>query len=129
MAVPTLRNPQSTICNPQSHLPLSDSPWFWILLFSLVALALLVVFGDKYRQRQTQLERQFQSKERREAIEPGQPVIPAAPYSSPRNLIIAIWPLALLLVAASTLSAVMLYRERCRVRGRTGTLREEGQTR
>ena len=79
--------------------PLRDSPWFWLLLFALFALALLIVFGDKYRHRQSQLERQFQSKELRDAREfEGKPTTETTKFSSPDNLIMPLWPLAALLI-------------------------------
>lgn len=90
--------------------PLAESPWFWALVFALFALAMVIVFDHKYRGRQAQLERQFQSKERREAVEPGQPVVPIEPYSSPGSLIIPLWPLVALLVGVAVVSTVILVR-------------------
>ena len=43
----------------QKKPPLTDSPWFWLYIFSTAALIALVVAQPKYRPRQTQLERRF----------------------------------------------------------------------
>jgi len=42
--------------------PLTDSPWFWLRLFSYAALIVLVAIGPKYSQRQRQIELQYQSR-------------------------------------------------------------------
>ena len=44
--------------------PITDSPWFWVLAFSLMALLALVAIGGKYGRRQTRLELQYQARER-----------------------------------------------------------------
>src|SRR5947207_8719567 len=62
MSPASLNNPQSEIRNPQS--PLTDSPWYWVLVFSLMALAALAAIGGKYGRRQANIERQFQARER-----------------------------------------------------------------
>ena|SRR5436190_1133398 len=46
------------------HPPLTDSPWFWLYLFSIAALAGLLLIGPKYYARQTQVERQYEGKVR-----------------------------------------------------------------
>ncbi len=38
---------------------LTDSPWFWIYMFSTMALLMLMVMGPKYGHRQTHLEDEF----------------------------------------------------------------------
>lgn len=47
-----------------SHAPLTDSPWFWLYLFSIAALAGLILIGPKYYARQSQVERQYTGKVR-----------------------------------------------------------------
>jgi hypothetical protein len=42
---------------------LTDSAWFWAMLFSCVGLLALQVIDWKYNQRQAQLERQFQGRQ------------------------------------------------------------------
>ena len=43
--------------------PVSDSPWFWLILFTASALAALVVVGPKYGYRQARLERMNNTRE------------------------------------------------------------------
>ena len=38
-------------------VPLTDSPWFWLLLFATAALAALSVIGPKHLWRQARIER------------------------------------------------------------------------
>jgi hypothetical protein len=49
---------------PEPTMPLTDSPWFWLYLFSIAALAGLFLIGPKYYLRQSQIERQYQGKVR-----------------------------------------------------------------
>lgn len=51
--------PSPTI--PASHL--SESPWFWLLLFSAFALAALAAIGPKYSLRQGGIETKFHNRE------------------------------------------------------------------
>ncbi|HVT30616.1 MAG TPA: hypothetical protein VHE81_21590, partial [Lacipirellulaceae bacterium] len=44
--------------------PITDSPWFWVLLFSLMAMAALAVMSHKYTRRQANIERHYQANER-----------------------------------------------------------------
>jgi len=121
-------NPQSQIRNPKS--PLTDSPWFWMLAFSLTSLGALAVltFSGWYGKRQTRLERQYQARERvaekltvennplsgkrTDDLEARRPLV------TPGNNLITLWPLAVLLGIATVVSATMLYR------GRPGSLRK-----
>jgi hypothetical protein len=105
-----------------SQHPLTDSPWFWVLAFSLMALLALGAIGGKYGRRQTRLELQYQARERvaeRRAAENN----PAAAerindqatrraFASPGDNLIPLWPLAAILVLISIFSAVMLGRAR-----------------
>jgi hypothetical protein len=110
--------------NPQS--PLTDSPWFWVLAFSLMALLALVAIGGKYGRRQTRLELQYQARERvadrRAAVNNPDAAAriddqaPQREFASPGDNLIPLWPLAAVLVLVSIFSAVMLSR------GRPGSL-------
>jgi hypothetical protein len=121
-------NPRSAIRNPQS--PVTDSPWFWVLAFSLMGLLALVVIGGKYSRRQANIERNYQARERvaqRVTAEAqAENNSGAAPrigdleaqraYATPRNRLVPVWPLAILLTLVSIASAGMLYRRRVTTR-------------
>jgi hypothetical protein len=119
----SLSNPQSEIRNPKS--PLTDSPWLWVLLFSLMGLITLAVFGHKYDRRQANIERNYQARSRvaeRLTAENNPQAVPRIddveaqrPYATPGNKLIPLWPLGLLLGIVSVVAAEMLRRT---VRGR-----------
>ena len=104
--------------------PLTDSPWFWVLLFSLFALAGLavLVFSGWYGKRQTRLELQYQGRYRvaekitaennPKANERTDNLEARRPFATPGNNLITVWPLAMLLGTVAVVSAVMLYRTR-----------------
>ena len=101
---------------------ITDSPWFWVLAFSLMALVALVAVGGKYGRRQTQLELQYQARQRvAERIVAENNLADEArndtqtdrrQFSSPGQNLIPLWPLAILLVLVSVFSIVMLSRGR-----------------
>jgi hypothetical protein len=101
--------------------PLTDSPWFWVLVFSLMGLGALVAISGKYGQRQSRLERQYQARERVREDSMSDPA--RREYSSPERTLVPLWPLAVVLIAVAVGAAVMLDRER-RGRGRPGSLEE-----
>ncbi|HZZ28354.1 MAG TPA: hypothetical protein VFE46_10170 [Pirellulales bacterium] len=50
----------------------TDSPWFWVMLFSLAGLAALFTIGPKFERREASIEEKFHARERglgREAID------------------------------------------------------------
>ena len=50
----------------------TESPWFWVLIFSLAALAAITTIGPKFERREEAIETKFHARERatgREAIE------------------------------------------------------------
>jgi hypothetical protein len=94
---------------PSDRPPLTDSPWFWVLLFSVVGLIAVAAISGQYGKRQARLERQYQARERiAEGTigEAGQ-----REYASPERTLIPLWPLALVLGGVGIASAVMLGRE------------------
>lgn len=102
---------------------ITDSPWFWVLLFSLMGLAALAAISGKYGQRQSRLERQYQVRERVREDALGDPE--RREYSSPEAPLVPLWPLAVVLVAVATGAGAMLWRE-YRGRGRPGSLPDAG---
>jgi hypothetical protein len=90
------------------HSPLTDSPWFWVLVFAGMALAALLAIGPKYGGRQARLERQYQARERIDTRTNTQEL--PQDYASADNTLIPLWPLAVILSAVVALAAVMLYR-------------------
>jgi len=101
------------------EVSITDSPWFWVLLFTVVGLIALVGISGQYGKRQARLERQYQARERIAAGEIGNSAA-ADPerrqYAAPDHTLVPIWPLAVLLGGAATFAAVMLAREHQRRR-------------
>jgi hypothetical protein len=104
------------------RLPITDSPWYWVLLFSLVGLGAMALLDVKYGRRQANLERQYQTRER--ALENAVADPKRRTYSQPQSTLIPLWPLAVLLGGAAVAAGAMLVRSSGRGRGRTGS-REE----
>ncbi len=106
--------------------PVTDSPWFWVLAFSLMALLALGVVGasGKYGKRQARIERQYQARQRvaetlvaKDATESGND--PGAPtdlhtttrnYATPGNTLLPLWPLGAILGLISVVALIMLRR-------------------
>jgi hypothetical protein len=89
--------------------PLTDSPWFWVLVFAGMALAALLAIGPKYGGRQARLERQYQARERIAARSTDEP---QHDYASADNTLIPLWPLALVLSVLVIFAVIMLIRGR-----------------
>jgi hypothetical protein len=97
----------------------TDSPWFWGLAFSLMALAGMAAIAPKYDQRQGRLEGRYAGREQAAAERArrtaGLPPIDLAEEASERDVepprIVALWPLALAAVLVAVGSAVLLARE------------------
>ena len=93
---------------------LTDSPWFWVLVFSLMGLIALGAISGQYGKRQSRLERQYQARERIAEGAVGDDAAGDAErreYASPKDTLVPIWPLAILLVGVVALAAMMLRRE------------------
>jgi hypothetical protein len=111
---------------------LTDSPWFWGVLFSLMALVGLALIAPKFAKRQGQLERRFRGREqsalerqRRLAGLPETDLADTASEPVPFDgaagegqggTIVPLWTLAIGAGFAAAGSAVMLARERRRHR-------------
>jgi hypothetical protein len=68
-----------------------DSPWYWLYVFSAAALAALFLAGPRYAQRQAQLERNYQARQR--AVQHRVGEAPSTPLSEPSRTHIPLWPL------------------------------------
>ncbi|MEX2306301.1 MAG: hypothetical protein WD738_01835 [Pirellulales bacterium] len=112
--------------------PITDSPWFWVLIFAGMALAALLAIGPKYGGRQARLELQYQARERIAAeraagnidakTERTNDQAERRDFASPDDTLIPLWPLALILSVVVIFSAIMLIRGR----RRPGALVDEG---
>jgi hypothetical protein len=114
------------LAEPTKQQPLTDSPWFWALAFSLMALALLALlnFSGWYGKRQTRLELQYQARYRvaEKITAENNPagtvrtddLEDRRPFATPGNNLITTWPLAALLGIVAVVAAAMLYRGRNR---------------
>ena len=98
--------------------PLTDSPWFWAAMFSVVALVALVAMSGKYGRRQANIERKYQARERIEWGEAGrgQKAAVSKEYSQPGETVIPLWPIAVSLGAVIAVSVTMLIRSQNRHR-------------
>jgi hypothetical protein len=104
----------------QVHSPLSDSPWYWVLVFSLMALAALVAMSGKYGRRQANIERQYQARQRiaekhtaennSQAAERIDDSEARRSFATPGNNLITLWPLAILLSLVAIVATAMLFR-------------------
>ncbi|HUY36751.1 MAG TPA: hypothetical protein VMV69_28715 [Pirellulales bacterium] len=54
--------PHAPIMTTTPAKPLTDSPWFWVLLFGSMALALLATIEPKFTKRYERLERMHQAR-------------------------------------------------------------------
>ena len=115
--------------NTDERPPLTDSPWFWVLAFSLMALLALAVMNGKYGRRQSGEERKYQAVERIAAGEKGSDASSEAtnrrPYSTPGETLIPLWPLTLIMLVISVVALAMLFRERRRAARPTARHRHE----
>lgn len=93
--------------------PITDSPWFWVLIFSLMGLLALAVISGKYGRRQAGIERQYQARERvAEAGPEGAAHIAPRPYATPGDTLIPLWPLAVVLGIVAIFATWLLVRGR-----------------
>lgn len=55
----------------ESRPPLSDSPWFWLALFSGMACLALVAIDPKFTRRQARIEHRFENRVRARSLAAG----------------------------------------------------------
>ena len=97
----------------------TDSPWFWLLVFSSMALAALLAIGGKYGQRQARMERQYQARERVATGARGDAAVATTedgserrPYATPEATLIPLWPLKVILGTIAVVAATLLFKSR-----------------
>lgn len=105
---------------PAQPYRLTDSPWFWALLFSLMSLAGIGLIAPKFDVRQRQIEGRYlgrqKAAEERARRSAGLPATDLADEAvdredaAPRRMV-PLWTLATAAGAAAAGSAVMLRRE------------------
>ena len=92
---------------------LADSPWLWLLLFSVMALIALQVMAQKYGQRQAQIEQQYQGRQwaHLQPASQGRDKQDVISFSSSDQVMIGLRPLRILAIALIALSGAMLFRQ------------------
>jgi hypothetical protein len=93
---------------PPGRPPFSDSPWFWIYVFTTFALIVLMIMRPRVQDRQAQIERKAQGRQR--AMERAAGQTPQTPLSTPETTVIPLTPLFVILGAVWVLSWFMLLR-------------------
>ena len=92
--------------------PIAESPWFWMALFSGMALAGMAATGPKYVQRRAGLWTQYQARQaiyaRQLNESAGQTIATGPPKRPPPSLM----PVAALIAATFVAAVVMLWRSR-----------------
>ena len=89
----------------------TESPWFWVLIFSLAALAAIATIGPKFERREEAIETKFHARERavgREAIE--RPADDAAPEGPRWEPIFTLGPIAGVVALVAVMAMVNLVR-------------------
>lgn len=101
----------------------ADSPWFWALVFSVMAAAGIGLIAPKYARRQAQVEGRYLGRERaaieRQRRAAGHDPVDLADTAAdaetaPGERIVPLWTLLTLAGFTAASSAVMLARERRR---------------
>lgn len=140
---------------PAARPSLTDSAWFWLMLFSCMSLLALQLMDWKYNERQARLERQFQGRqwaaehgahvemnpaaslESRPRVPLSEAVISAEGqtavsaqqrYSQPGRLLISLWPLRLLAGVGLCASLWMMRKQKQQTEGDAGQLKSESNS-
>lgn len=92
---------------PPTRTPLTHSLWFWVYVFSAAALAALLIMGPRFADRQAQLEKNYQARNRANQRALGQPV--EGKVSQPGDTIITLTPLYIGLGILFVLAWVMVW--------------------
>jgi hypothetical protein len=95
---------------------LTDSPWFWLLVFANAALIGLAAIGPKYNRRQAAVERRYEARQEVARRAQNQPAGEAAPAEMQAEEemplddsahIVPLGPLAVTLVLINSLAIVL----------------------
>jgi hypothetical protein len=89
---------------------MTDSPWFWVYLFTTAALIALALIGPKFAARQAQIEREFQGRQRAAQNIRGQE--PTGTLSTAERTLISLRPLFFGLAAITAIAWIVFYRSR-----------------
>lgn len=93
-------------------ISVTESPWFWVMLFSLAGLAAVFTIGPKFEKREASIEAKFHARERalgREAFE--KPSDDAAPSAeTPWQPIFTLGPIAAVLMCLAVVGMVNVMR-------------------
>ena len=107
------RNVASTQPNPEQRSETSrrksitESPWYWVYLFSTAVLIAIVLLGPKIIERQTIDERNYQARQRTYQQASGEQ--PDIPLSTSNNQLITLQPLIITFAIVLTVSWIILW--------------------
>jgi hypothetical protein len=121
---------ESSLSPSQRRPSVTDSPWFWVVVFAAAGLVAIWIISGQYAKRQRRLEMQYQAAQeiaRRqvmgEAKARPQGLEGEAPPPATGELIIPLWPLVVVFTLVLAGAATMLWRE---ARGLPGDPRGPG---
>jgi hypothetical protein len=101
----------------------TESPWFWVMLFSLTALAALATIGPKFERREQAIETRFHARERAAGREAFEPAVDDTPAAAPQwDPIFTLGPIAGILCIIAIVAMVNVVRFH---RRRLATLRRD----
>ena len=100
---------------PEAPASVTESPWFWVMLFSLAGLAAVVTVGPKFEQREEGIEEKFHARERamgRETFEklPDDGATPDSQTLTQWPRIFTLGPIAAVLMCVAALGMFNVFR-------------------